>query len=96
MEKFDKELKKLNRKVRMFRNRMQGKLGETDTANELIAKGWKVERKPFGQDFIATKGRKKRWIEVKTGKSKTSPLQRKIKKKVGDYRYKVVRSPWDF
>jgi len=96
----NKIIKKQEKKLRIKRNQLQGKLGEVDAKNELIVEGYEIKRKPHGRDFDVRKvnpitGKKGKTIkvEVKTGKAKLSPLQKKTKKK--NKRFKLFRSVWD-
>jgi len=86
--------KQLKREV-LEENVRKGKVGEILTEAQLSLTG-RVERTGRGSDYKHTTvdpwtGRRKtKYIEVKTGKSRVRPLQRKTKKRMGS-RYKVVR-----
>ena len=77
-------------------NQEQGKRGERQIKEDYELSGKKVERTGRGHDFKVTTtdwltGKKKtEYVEVKTGNSKVSPLQKKKMKQFGD-RYVVKR-----
>ena len=80
---------KRNRKEVNRANQEQGKAGEEQVKAKYEFNGYKVERTGKGHDYRATKknwfsGKKEtKYVEVKTGNSKLSPLQRKKKKQLG-------------
>lgn len=82
-------------------NREKGRIGENSARFKLAFHGYEdIKRSPKGRDFIATKtdlltGKKKTiHVEVKTGKAKLSPLQRKEKSRTKNY--VVMRESGDF
>jgi hypothetical protein len=92
--------KQIKREV-IAENRDRGKRGEDSARFKLAFNGYEdVKRSHKGRDFIATKtdlltGKKKTiHVEVKTGKAKLSPLQRKEKLKTKNYI--VMRESGDF
>jgi len=92
--------KKLKKEV-IEENRMRGKAGEDTVRMQYGLSGYEVERTGRGHDFRVRKrnpfsGRvvKTELIEVKTGKAKLSKLQRKTKKKKGNYRVVRVGNPF--
>lgn len=80
---------KRNRREVNKANQEQGKAGEEQVKAKYEFNGYKVERTGKGHDYRATKrnwfsGKKEtKYVEVKTGNSKLSPLQRKKKKQLG-------------
>ena len=70
-------------------NQAQGRAGEEQVKAKYELNGYKVTRTGKGHDYRATKRnwftgkRETKYIEVKTGNSKLSPLQRKKKKQLG-------------
>ena len=90
-----KNTRKKSRRQTLRENQERGRMGERRTEFWIGSAGWDMKRDPKGQDYIATKynpltGRKeKRYIEVKTGNAKPSPLQKKMQKKHGSS-YHVV------
>ena len=70
-------------------NQEQGKAGEEQVKAKYEFNGYKVTRTGKGHDYRATKKnwwtgkRETKYVEVKTGNSKLSPLQRKKKKQLG-------------
>ena len=84
------------------RNARQGKAGEDQAMFKDQLSGWETERTGHGSDYIRRKrdmltGQVVRTehVEVKTGRAKLSPLQRKTKRKKSNY---VVKheNPWAF
>jgi hypothetical protein len=81
--------KKQRKRETIASNRERGRMGEDLVAMKYAASGYEVDRThPKGADMTVRKrdlftGRvtSTRRIEVKTGRSKLSPLQRKMKKK---------------
>lgn len=88
---FKKSRKQVNRE-----NQEQGKAGERKIREEYEFSGYKVTRTGKGHDLKAEKkdwfiGKKKtKYIEVKTGNSKLSKLQKKKQSRLGD-KYIVER-----
>lgn len=88
---FKKSRKQVNRE-----NQEQGKAGERKIKSEYEFSGYKVTRTGKGHDLKAEKedwftGKKKtKYIEVKTGNSKLSKLQKKKRRQLGD-KYVVER-----
>lgn len=92
-----KYLKKLENRSRLEINKFKGKLGEAIVNTELNLNNWEVKRKPHGQDFevsqrnlLNNKITKTIKVEVKTGKSQLSDLQKETQRKNPKI-YKVVR-----
>lgn len=81
--------KKQRKRETIARNREKGRMGEDMVAMNYAMSGYEVDRThPKGADMTVRKrnlftGRvtSTRRIEVKTGSSRLSPLQRKVKKK---------------
>jgi|SaaInlStandDraft_5_1057022.scaffolds.fasta_scaffold39812_2 hypothetical protein len=77
-------------------NQNQGKAGETQTKTVWEWDGWKMTRTGRGHDYRATRKNpitgktETKYVEVKTGNSKLSTLQRKKKKQLGS-KYVVER-----
>jgi len=88
---FKKSRREVNRE-----NQRQGKAGEDQIKDKYKFNGYDVKRTGKGHDLKATKknfwtGKKEtKYIEVKTGKSKLSPLQKKKKSQMGK-KYVVER-----
>ena len=88
---FKKSRKQINRE-----NQEQGKAGEEQIKNKWKSYGYDVERTGKGHDWKATKkdfwtGKKEtKYIEVKTGNSELSDLQKKKKRQMGK-KYVVER-----
>ena len=88
---FKKSRRSVNRE-----NQEQGREGERKAMAKYELAGYKVQRTGRGHDFKATKrdpftGRiKTKYVEVKTGDSELSPLQKKKKRQIGK-RYVVER-----
>ena len=94
MNSFDKEivnaLKKNKKRLRLVLNKSDGGLGEQLVFGDYIAKGFIVKRVPKGQDFIVLETNdlmeetgRKLYVEVNTGKSQLSRLQKLRKKEKG-------------
>jgi predicted Holliday junction resolvase-like endonuclease len=84
--------KQLKREV-IAENREKGKAGEEDVRTKYEMRGYDLERTGKGSDFKAVrrdlwtgKPRKTVYLEVKTGNARLSPLQRKTKKKLRNYK----------
>ena len=81
---FKRSRKEINRS-----NQEQGKAGEEQVKAKYELNGYKVTRTGKGHDYRATKKnwwtgkRETKYVEVKTGNAKLSPLQRKKKKQYG-------------
>ena len=89
-----KETKKQKKQRILRENIERGKRGELKVKVSIGRFGDKVTKQPYGPDFeverreIFTGKVTKEFVEVKTGKAKLSPLQRKIRKK---RKFKVER-----
>ncbi len=90
------EIRKAKKRRTLLESRTRGKWGETAFAASAELRGQNPRRSPTGRDFIITegnpitgKGRRNVSIEVKTGGARLSPLQKRYKKKIKNYR--VVR-----
>ena len=87
---------KKSKKQQIRDNAEQGRQGEEQVKSRYEWAGYKVKRTGRGHDYRATRrnwlnGKKEtKYIEVKTGDAKLSPLQRKKKKQYGS-KYKVER-----
>jgi hypothetical protein len=84
------------KKYRLKKNKKNGLVAERFFKLESAMNGYKVKRTGRGSDFKTKKSKllsskKESWnlIEVKSGNSKLSPLQKKTKKK--EKKYKVKR-----
>ena len=81
---FKRSRKEINRS-----NQEQGKAGEEQVKAKYELNGYNVTRTGKGHDYRATKKnwwtgkRETKYVEVKTGNAKLSPLQRKKKKQYG-------------
>ena len=70
-------------------NKAKGKRAEEQVKTEYEMNGWNMERTDRGHDYKATKrnwltGKKEtKYVEVKSGNAKLSPLQKKKKKQMG-------------
>ena len=68
-------------------NAAKGEAGERRVMERYKAAGWKIERTGHGHDFKATRNdglaSKTRYVEVKTGNAKLSPLQKRKKRRLG-------------
>lgn len=92
------ELRRLNKRVKLDLNKLKGKIGEDLVAINYMARGYEVERTGKGSDFRVRKrdlftGRVtgSKLVEVKTGGSGLSKLQRKMKKKKkGKYEVEIL------
>ena len=80
----------------------RGKAGERNVKAKYEWKGYHMERSPRGRDFIARKrkfggklAKEKIEVEVKTGRAKTSKLQKKTQKKSKNYKVERVH-PYGF
>ena len=80
---------KRSRKEVIKDNQQQGKAGEEQVKAKYELNGYKVTRTGRGHDYRATKKnwlngkRETKYVEVKTGNSKLSPLQKKKKRQLG-------------
>ena len=89
--RFKKSRRQINRE-----NQQQGKEGEDAVRQKYEFNGYKMERTGHGHDFKATKknwwtGEKEsKYVEVKTGESQLSDLQKRRKRQLGK-RYVVER-----
>ena len=81
-------LKRTRREVNRS-NQEQGRSGEAQTKAKWEMNGWKMERTGKGHDYRATRKNwgtgktETKYVEVKTGNSQLSPLQKKKKKQLG-------------
>ena len=88
--------RRMTKRRRIRENAEQGKEAEEKIVREYEMAGYKMERTGIGHDYRGSKrdwltGKKKsKYIEVKSGDAKLSPLQEKAKKRFGS-RYKVER-----
>lgn len=89
---YGKRSKKEKQKETIASNRRKGAAAESEAMWEDRLRGYEVERKPHGQDYIRRKrnlwtGRvtKTEHVEVKSGKAKLSKLQAKTKKRKSNY-----------
>lgn len=64
-------------------NAAKGKAGEKRVRDKYERAGYKVERTGRGHDFKVTKDNQTKYVEVKTGKSKLSSLQKRKKRSLG-------------
>ncbi|MEM2947608.1 MAG: hypothetical protein QXN96_05170 [Candidatus Bathyarchaeia archaeon] len=91
-----KKSKKQRKREVLEYNYTKGKIGEDLVAMKYTLMGYEVERTGRGSDFRVRKrdifGRviESKVIEVKTGRSKLSKLQKKMKKKKSNYRVEKV------
>ncbi len=82
--------------TRQKANQEQGKAGEIQTKTNWEWNGWKMTRTGRGHDYRATRKNfftgktETKYVEVKTGNSKLSTLQKKKKKQLGS-KYVVER-----
>ena len=89
--RFKKSRRQINRE-----NQQQGKEGEDAVRQKYEFNGYEMERTGHGHDFKATKknwwtGKKEsKYVEVKTGESQLSDLQKRRKRQLGK-RYVVER-----
>jgi hypothetical protein len=97
---FGKPSKKQRQREVLDANRRKGRAGESDVRAKYEMNGYEVERTGKGHDFRVRKrdlwtGRVKesKVVEVKTGKAKLSPLQKKTKKKKSNYKVEHA-DPW--
>lgn len=95
---FGKKSKKAKKRERIKRNKRKGKAAEDQVKMELQLQGFQVERTGKGSDFRAKKRDPitgevidEKLVEVKSGESKLSRLQKKTKKKKGKENYIVAR-----
>ena len=72
-------------------NLRAGKNGEAEAKRVYKSKGYNIERSGWGQDFIATRGSQKKYVEVKQGESYMTRRQLKQAKKHGR-NYEVYES----
>lgn len=72
-------------------NLKRGERHEQRVAAKYRRNGWKVTRAGWGSDFQATRGRKKVWVECKTGTGRLTEKQERKRRAVGDDRYRVYR-----
>ena len=85
-----------NKRSTIRSNATRGKRAENKVKSEYRARGFHVKTTGVGHDFKATRtnwstGRKyTKYVEVKSGNAKLSPLQRQSKRYLGN-RYVVVR-----
>lgn len=97
---FKPRSKKQRMKDQIRDNYRKGKVGEDQVRMRYAIMGYEVERTGRGSDFRVRKRdftgrvRESRLVEVKTGRSDLSDLQRKTKKK-GNYKVERV-DPWWF
>ena len=81
-------LKRSRREVNQS-NQEQGKSGESQAKAKWEMNGWKMTRTGTGHDYRATRKNwrtgktETKYVEVKTGNSPLSPLQKKKKKQLG-------------
>ncbi|RJO62821.1 MAG: hypothetical protein C4542_01865 [Dehalococcoidia bacterium] len=92
--------KRQNKVDTLSRNRKKGKAGEDIVKLRHTLRVEEVERAPKGKDFTVRErnlitGRVTRTthIEVKTGKAKLSPLQKKTKQSKSNYKVERVNPP---
>ena len=79
------------RKLKANRNNpTKGKKAEARIKNRYKRDGYKIERAGWGSDFKVTKNGRSKFVEVKSGTSRLTEKQLKMKKKYGS-RYKVER-----
>ena len=64
-------------------NAAKGRAGERRVRDKYKKAGYKVERTGRGHDFKVTKNNRTKYVEVKTGKAKLSPLQKRKKRSLG-------------
>ena len=72
-------------------NTRKAKQFETRVANQYRAKGWDVKRAGWGSDFVCTRGKAKKWVEVKVGDGRMSEKQQRKMDAVGHKNYAVHR-----
>ena len=84
--------KKQRKRATIVSNKRQGAAAEDQAMFEDTLGGYEVERTGRGHDYVRRKrdlltGRvvKTQYVEVKSGKAKLSPLQKKTKKKKSNY-----------
>lgn len=70
-------------------NAGRGRRAERRVKDEYEGRGWKMERTDKPADFVATRGRRRKYVEVKTGSGKMNPRQKKFRSKVGRDNYVV-------
>lgn len=91
-------LNNTNRRIRNQQNQEQGRQGERIVETKYRLMGYKVQRTGRGHDYKVsqrnplTGEKRSKFVEVKTGNSELSPLQKRYKKHYGN-RYVVERLP---
>lgn len=95
---FGKKSEKARKREKIKKNKRKGKAAENQVRMELQLQGYQVERTGKGSDFRAKKRDlltgevvDEKLVEVKSGSSKLSKLQKKTRKKKGKKNYKVAR-----
>ena len=85
----------IKKRIQLRKNRLNGRYGENLFKLESAIGGFEVKRTSKGSDYKRRKvnlvtNKKSKWelVEVKTGKSKLSPLQKKTQKKIKNYKVK--------
>ncbi|MFB0504982.1 MAG: hypothetical protein ACETWE_14285 [Candidatus Bathyarchaeia archaeon] len=92
-----KKSKKQRTKERLAESQAKGKAGEDIVAMNYAMRGYEVERTGKGSDLrvrrrdpFTRRVTESKLVEVKTGKSRLSKLQKKTKKKKSNYKVERV------
>lgn len=72
-------------------NLRRGERHEAKIENRYKRNGWKVQRKGWGSDFVATRGSRRVYIECKTGTGRLTERQQAKRRSVGAKNYRVYR-----
>ncbi len=82
-----KVLQKGSRRFRAGVSKVKGQMGEWGFESVMKTRGHKVERTGVGSDYKIGK----KHYEIKTGSSRLTSRQRKLKRRLGKKRFEVVR-----
>ncbi len=74
-------------------NAGRGRRAERRVKAEYESRGWTMTRHDKGADFLATRGRRRKYVEVKTGSGKMNPDQKAFRSRVGRRNYVVEWRP---